>query len=180
MKVQEKKNTKLCSFYVSNWHMVTMLLPYVSKKVNKKEKIATILEKDIKENILTLLEKLNLKNEQKILEIDWNKTQIERINKLEKIFEGNEENINIIINGSRKFIESINSKLDNFIFINKINKKVKIINFYEVIEINENITSILDMHDKVLNTSGEKEINEIFEVYNKDKQNYNKNIQEAI
>lgn len=47
--------------------------------------------------------------------------------------------------------------------------KIKVINFYEVLEFNYNITEILDEHDKILNTSGEKEINEVFEGYEKKK-----------
>ena len=27
---------KICSFYVSDWHLVTMLLPYVNKEINEK------------------------------------------------------------------------------------------------------------------------------------------------
>ena len=32
MEVQENNFTKLCSFYVSDWHLVTMLLPYIKNK----------------------------------------------------------------------------------------------------------------------------------------------------
>ena len=51
------------------------------------------------------------------------------------------------------------------------NEKIKIINFYEVLEFNYNITEILDEHDKILNTSGEKEIYEVFEGYERGKSN---------
>ena len=45
------------------------------------------------------------------------------------------------------------------------NKSIKIIDFYEVTEFNYNIMEILDKHDKIINTSGEKEIEEVFEGY---------------
>ena len=48
MNMQKKNVLKLCSFYVSEWHLITMLLPYINKKVNEETKIATILENDIK------------------------------------------------------------------------------------------------------------------------------------
>ena len=38
---------KICSFYVSEWHLVTMLLPYINKELNEKANIITVLEKDI-------------------------------------------------------------------------------------------------------------------------------------
>lgn len=71
--MESSKNNieKLCSFYVSDWHLVTMLLPYINKQINEKANIITILEKGIEENIRTLIKKLNLKNEEKILNINW-------------------------------------------------------------------------------------------------------------
>ena len=36
-------------------------------------------------------------------------------------------------------------------------------------EFNNNIVKILDAHDKVFNTSGEREISEVFEGYEKEK-----------
>ena len=47
------------------------------------------------------------------------------------------------------------------------NINIKIINCYEVTEFNGNITEILDKHNKILNTAGEKEIEEVFEGYRK-------------
>ena len=52
---------KLCSFYVSDWHLVTMLLPYINKQINEKANVITLLENDIEENIKILKKKLNLK-----------------------------------------------------------------------------------------------------------------------
>ena len=52
---------------------------------------------------------------------------------------------------------------DNREKINKI--KIKIINCYEVEDFNINIKEILGKHDKILNTSGEKNIAEVFEGY---------------
>ena len=50
----------------------------------------------------------------------------------------------------------------------KLNKEnLKIINCYEVTEFNNDIVNILDDHDKILNTSGEKEIAEVFDGYQK-------------
>lgn len=166
MEVQKNNLTKLCSFYVSDWHLVTMLLPYINKKINEQAKIATILEKDIKENVVTLVEKLNLKNKEKILKLKWNKTkEIEKIEKLEK-----EQELIIFINGSKEFIEKANKKLAKYIAKPLINNKIKIINCYEVMEFNSSIIEILNKHDKILNTSGEKEIEEVFADYERKEQ----------
>ena len=84
MSVQQTKITKFCSFYVSDWHMVTMLLPYINKKMNEQTKIVTILEKGIEQNIKTLVNKLNLKNKEKILHLDWTSCNGKSIQQLVK------------------------------------------------------------------------------------------------
>ena len=60
MKTENKKIEKLCSFYVSDWHLVTMILPYINSKVEKNVKIIPVLENNLEENIKILVEKLNL------------------------------------------------------------------------------------------------------------------------
>lgn len=164
MGVQENNLTKLCSFYVSDWHFVTMLLPYINKKINEQAKIATILEKDMQKNVEILVEKLNLKNKEKILNINWNK--IKEVNKSMESIESNQELI-ILVSGSREFIKKQNKKLIMYFQTKNIKKSIKIINCYEVIEFNGNIQEILDEHDKILNTAGEKEITEVFTDYKK-------------
>ena len=43
----EQQNVKkVCSFCVSDLHLITMLLPHLNKKVKENEKIITILEKE--------------------------------------------------------------------------------------------------------------------------------------
>ena len=164
MEVQKNNLTKLCSFYVSDWHLVTMLLPYINQKVNEQAEIATILEKDIQENVKTLVEKLNLKNKEKILNLNWNTTEKikQSIHKLEE----NQELV-IFINGSKEFIKVQNQKLEKYFSTHFVSGPVKIINCYEIIEFNGSIQEILDSHSKILNTSGEREINEIFSDYEK-------------
>ena len=164
MEFEEKTITKLCSFYVSDWHLVTMLLPYINKKVNEQAKIAVILEKDIKQNVITLVEKLNLKNKEKILNLNWNKKQEikKQLNKLKE----NEEAV-IFINGSEEFIKKQNRKIEVYFQKHLIKNNIKVVNCYDIAKYSGSISQILDEHDKVLNTSGEREITEIFEDYKK-------------
>ena len=171
MEILKNNIEKLCSFYVSDWHLVTMLLPYINEQINKKANIITILENDIEDNIKVLLEKLNLKNEEKILNINWKKTNgikySEIKNKLNDIKNKDELNV-IFISGNKNYIDMTNKNIEKFLKDNnekykKIN--IKIINCFEVGEFNLNMQDILDKHDKILNTSGEKEICDVFEGY---------------
>ena len=104
MEILKNNIERLCSFYVSDWHLVTMLLPYINKQINEKANIITILESNIEENIKTLTKKLNLKNEKEILELNWKKSNgikysvlQEKMNKIEK------DILNVVfINGSKR------------------------------------------------------------------------------
>ncbi len=164
MKVEKNHLTKLCSFYVSEWHLVTMLLPYLNEKVNEEAKIAIVFERDITENISTLLKKLNLKNKEKILNLSW-KQKDEIKNKINELEEKQE--LIIFINGSKEFIEKQNIKLSRYFETHLIKHPIKIINCYEVMAFDGNIEQVLEAHDKVLNTSGEREIAEIFPDFQK-------------
>lgn len=169
MSVQKKSVTKFCSFYVSDWHMVTMLLPYVNKEINEQTKIVTFLEKDIQKNIETLVQKLNLKNKDKVLKLNWTSTNANKYTNVSKSIEKcKEENLLIIVNGSKTYIDKANQNIEHYLQKNQkqienMHKTIKIVNCYEVLEFNGSIEEILNAHDKILNTSGEKEITEVFE-----------------
>lgn len=171
MNSENKNVMKLCSFYVSDWHLITMLLPYISRKINEETRIATVLENDIQNNVEVLLKKLNLKNEEKILSINWKNKNGRKYSSISKIIESNiGNNILVLVNGNKEYIKDVNENLDKYIKSNldkieQTNTNIKIVNCYEIIEFNGSIVEILDSHDKILNTSGEKEINEIFEDY---------------
>lgn len=173
MELVKQSVEKICSFYVSDWHLVTMLLPYINKEINEKANIITILEKDIEKNIETLIDKLNLKNREKILKIDWKRTngikysEIKREMKEEII----EDKLNIIfVNGKKSYIDIVNKNIEKF--LSEEGKKykeinIKIINCFEVGDFNMNIIDILSEHTRILNTSGEKAINDVFDGYEK-------------
>lgn len=173
MKKENKRIEKLCSFYVSNWHLATMILPYINHQIEKEVKIITILENDMEENIKTLVEKLNLKNEKEILEIRWTNINSKKYSDIENLLKKEvrkaKENI-ILINGCRDYITRNNENVEKWLKKSNENK-IKIINFFEVTEFNHHIMEILDAHDRILNTSGEKEISEVFEGYEREKAN---------
>ena len=65
---------KVCGFYVSSMHLITMILPYIKKETNKDVKIETILEYNLKENVNNVVANLiiNDKEKENILNINWN------------------------------------------------------------------------------------------------------------
>ena len=170
---------KVCGFYVSNIHLTTMVLPYIKNQIEMDEKFETILEYNLKEYIDKILSNLiiNEKEKQKILDINWNNNKIQKYsnieNKLNNILNKNIK-VNILISGSRKYIEEANKLIDKYLNknISKIGKtKITIIDCYEVSEFDDNIREILDEHELIINTSGIHKIENIFEDYKRRKIN---------
>ncbi len=166
---------RVCGFYVSSMHLITMILPYIKTQNIRNVKFETILEYNLKENLKNVLSNLVIKDEEKekILNINWNRNRIQKYSNIEKslknILENNKE-IDILISGSRKYIEEANKVVDKFINknINKLKeKKITIIDCYEVTEFDDNIREILDTHELIINTSGIHKIEDIFEDYKK-------------
>ena len=153
---------KICNFYVSDWHLAVMLLPYINKEINKGTKITTVFQNNMKNNIETLVRKLNLKNEKEILQIDCNTKNnsiLERY--VKENLSGGEENL-FIINGDKEYVEKSNEKVIEYIGKNKTKKNfIKIVDCYEVEQNEEKMYNIIKMHDCVLNTSGEHNIEKI-------------------
>ena len=85
----------------------------------------------------TLVKKLNLKNSEQILNINWNivrtKIYLELKNILNIESKG-EENITILVNGRKKFIDNIKKNIERWMEQNKNVRNIKIINCYEITE----------------------------------------------
>lgn len=150
--VNDNKNiTKVCSFYASDWHLITMLLPHINKTIDEGAKITTILEEDAQDKVETLLQKLKLDNTKKILNINWRKKELDNIN----IENDNNEKIEFIISGSTEYINKANELIENYVKTKEVKSEIKIINCYFAEE-NLDIKEILNNHKAVLNTAGEK------------------------
>ena len=163
MKYVGQHNIKrLCNFYVSDLHLSVMLLPYINKQINEDVEITTIFEKLEKENFEAVLDKLNVKNKEKILNINWfngNKDTYEKIeNKIEEDIK-NKKNITIIIGGNKNYVFNNNKNIINY--FNKKNIKdleIKVINCYNIDDVKKDIKFITKQYDGILNTSGEIKI----------------------
>lgn len=156
---------KLCCLYVSDWHLSVMLLPYINKQINEDVGITTIFKNNVEENIKILVEKLNLKNTEKILKLDYGKKEIINYKKIENILNKviDKKEIIVIVNGEENDIEKTNKYIEEYIQKNEINNKtIKIINCYEVSDIRSSMDEILSKYKTILNTSGEKNVEELF------------------
>ena len=153
---------RMCSFYVSNIHLATMILPYLSEKIEKGEKITTFLENDMQQEMELLISKTNIRKELKdiIKRINWNKTNKNNYLEIENSIKACTEDINILVVGSKEFIDNINEYIERA--INNISISINEIDAYPIIENKEQLKEILSHYTYGLNTSGEYNIEEMF------------------
>lgn len=162
---------KSCSFYISDMHFATMIMPFIKKQIENEINVTTFLENNYSNNIELVLARTKIEEKQKkqILNINWKENKNNKYSNIEKLLKSkitkNKENI-IIINGSKEYIEMENEFIKKFIEKNSKkyeNTTIFIMDFYEVGLFNENITEILDNHEIIFNTSGEHKIEDVFE-----------------
>ena len=139
--VQNKRIEKTCCFYVSEFHLEMILVPYINKIIE--ENITILTEKKLKETLEIIISRKNLKedNKQKILKLDWDGE--------EEI----KENSNIIIIGSKEYIKKKNEEIKN-------KNAISILDCYNFEEEKDNIENIVKEYKNTLNTLGQNNFKE--------------------
>ena len=156
--VGQQNIKKLCNFYVSDLHLSVMLLPYISKQINEDVEITTIFEKLEKNDMEAILDKINVKNKNEILNINWLENN-EKIYKktedaIKKSIKDNKK-VTIIVGGNQNYISKNNSNIMKILNENNKKENVKIINCYNIEETGLNMKEIVKRYDGILNTAGE-------------------------
>lgn len=168
-----EKNLKICSFYVSDWHLTAMLLPYIEEAIERDEHLNTIFENNILYNMKEILTRIKISDRKKeeIIKIGWENKKLLKYGDIKKYLEKitrEDGKITIIVEGKKDRIEYINKNIDKWMKKSekKLKKKeIRIINCYEVTEFNQDLNEILDQHDKILNTAGLHEIEDMYSGY---------------
>ena len=140
MDIEKKENKKMYVFYVSEFHLEMILLPFVNKKIEEKEKIIINTEYDLEDTMKVLLNRMNLKeeNKEKILGLNWNKKEKQEMyNKS-----------NIITIGRQEYIDKINYEIKQ----ENLNN-IRMLDCYKFDDIKEEISDIANKYDGNFNTS---------------------------
>lgn len=135
MVVENERKEKSCCFYVSDFHLEMILMPYINERIE--EKITILTERDLTGTVETLMSKINFakENKEKILKLGWDGK------------ENIEENSNIIIIGSKEYIKNKNEDISN-------KKAISVLDCYNFEDEKENINNIIEQYNKTLNTLG--------------------------
>lgn len=135
MVIQNEREEKACCFYVSEFHLEMILIPYINKKID--EDITIVTDKNLRETVEILVSKMNLKedNKEKILKLGWNGEQETK------------ENSNLIIIGSKDYIEEKNKQIEN-------KNVVSVLDCYDFEKEKYNMNEIIKQYKNTLNTLG--------------------------
>jgi DNA integrity scanning protein DisA with diadenylate cyclase activity len=144
---------KICSFNVNEYHLVTILMPYIYEAINKEKKIITFFEKNLKPIYEKVLNTSSMfwKNKENLDTVDWNKLELDKIS--EKFKYAEDKSI-VIIAGTKDFVERINKLVLNF------HTNFTLVNCFEINEFSKNTEIKINDYSKMLNTKGIQEIKE--------------------
>lgn len=139
------KNQKICTFFVSEYHLLTIILPYINKTINEEKDVVVILENDITKSVKKYLKIVDIyaMQEESILNLNWKKENKE-------VYEKDLSNSEVFVIGNQKFVKKVNSKLD-------VKNTRKIIDCYYINKL-EKINEIPQNYEYILKTYGICEI----------------------
>lgn len=145
---------KICAFYASDYHFEMIILPYIKKSIEENKRIIILSENELKKSIETVISKINLDNEikEKILNIDWSANDLNKFKQINKAV-NDEEKLVIFIKGKENYVTNVNKNIEKW-----TNGNVKIIDCYDINEVNSKSKEVVIKYDKVLGTLGEKQI----------------------
>ena len=147
---------KTCAFYASDYHFEMITLPYIEKKLEEHKEIVVLTENNLEDTMKTLISRVNLSEEKKdnINKINWKNDDLNKFKQIKNDIEMDKDLI-IFVKGKENYIKNINENIKKWI---ESKDKVKIIDCYDVEEIGEHFTQIVEKYENVLNTTGEKKI----------------------
>lgn len=115
------KKQKACSFFVSDNHLLTIILPYINEKMNEGKNVNILSQKDLTDEVKKYLKSVKKFDSEKILKLCWkNKKNLKNV----------DENTILFIIGDKKFVKNIKPeenietvecyKIENMDFVKKV------------------------------------------------------------
>lgn len=132
------KSQENCSFFVSNAHLLTIILPYIDEKINEGKNVTILSQKDLNEDVKRYLKSVKKFDKEGIRKaFSKNKINYESLT---------EEGILFVI-GDEKFISSVNLDRKNY----------EKIDCYEIENIS-NLQRIIEKYEYYLRSDGKMKL----------------------
>lgn len=144
-------NKKLCLFFASDYHFEMISLPYISKELKENKKVIVITENNLDDTVNELLSKLNLnvEDKEKLENIDWKSNNLHKFEEMKKANDEGREVV-VFVKGKENYISDVNKHMNKFINFND----TKVIDCYDINEVESDISDISKKYNNVLATSG--------------------------
>lgn len=148
-------NGRICSFYASDYHFEMISLPYIKKQLEENKDVVILTENDLEDTVQVLLSRMNLTEDEKekIINLNWKEDYLAKFKKIKEVEKQNKEVV-IFIKGKENYISNVNKNIEAW--IERTN--TQLIDCYDMNEIGNDVTSITNQYDKVLNTTGKIDI----------------------
>ena len=128
------KNQKTCSFFVSDAHLLTIILPYINEKMNEGKNVKIISQTDLTDNVKKYLKSVKKFDTENIRKICW---------KNKNIFEALDEKTILFVIGNKAFVKNFNLE----------QKVCEIVNCCEMEEL-EDMQELIEECDYYLKSDG--------------------------
>ena len=139
MTMNKENIEKNCCFYASDFHLEMTIVPYINKKIEENKRVVMITQNNLEETVKILISRMNIKNKNEILQIDWKNDDAKKII--------GKNNLVIITNGSRKFVEEKNKEIRQILG----GQARELVDCYLFDEVKEEMVEIRDNYTGVLN-----------------------------
>ena len=156
MRKNQLTKEKTCAFYASDYHFEMISLPYIEKNLEDNKDIIVLTENSLEDTMRTLISNINLKEEKKkkIININWKNDDLNKFKQIKEDIDKN-KNMIIFIKGNKNYINNINENIQKW--VGKM-ENVKIIDCYNIDEINNEMVDIIGKYQNVLSVRGETKI----------------------
>ena len=149
----EKVNNKekICMFFASDYHFEMISVPYINKNLKNNKNVIVITENDLNQTIEEFLSKVNIKEEEKnsIRKLDWKNDDENKLKELKNLANEKKDTV-VFIKGEENFISNINNKIKDI----DSDKSIKIVDCYDISEVQDSVRKIVDGYSEILSTSG--------------------------
>lgn len=149
----EKVNNKekICMFFASDYHFEMISVPYINKNLKNNKNVIVITENDLNQTIEEFLSKVNIKEEEKnsIRKLDWKNDDENKLKELKNLANEKKDTV-VFIKGEENFISNINNKIKDI----DSDKNLKIVDCYDISEVQDSVRKIVNGYSEILSTSG--------------------------
>ena len=151
MMKKNKRKEKICLFFASDYHFEMISLPYINESLKKNENVIIMTENNLDSSVDKVLSRINLNEEEKnkLTKINWKNDDLNKFKELKNANKDGKDTL-ILIKGRENYIDNMNKNIENW----TNDTDIKIVDCYDINEIQDDVSSIAKKYDRILSTSG--------------------------